>query len=155
MRVFPVSQRLAALAAVRGAAGLACLAAAVAVGADGRPALAAFALGAAGAAALLVSDRRSRLLGSPRIEPLPADAGAAPFRHAVAVALWPSTIGVAVFAVASLAADTVLAALLAGILAGMAVASVISLSRIVVTERGEGVRYYGEFRGRRLFSSPR
>ena len=155
MRVFPVSRRLAALAAVRGAAGLACLGAAVAVGDELRPALAAFALGAAGSAALLVSDRRSRFLGAPTVEPLPPGAAAAPLHHAVAVGLWPSTIGVAVFAVASLAADATLAALLAGILAGMAVATTISLARIVVSERAEDVRYYAEFRGRGLFSSPR
>ena len=143
------------LAVVRGAAGLACLAAAVAIGADPRPALAAFALGAAGSAALLVSDRRSRFLGAPTVEPLPPGTHAAPFHHAVAAGLWPSTLGVTVLAVAALAADAVLAALMAGILAGMAVASVVSVARIVMSERADDVRYYGEFGGRGLFSSPR
>jgi hypothetical protein len=62
---------------------------------------------------------------------------------------------VTVFAVAALAADPVLAALMAGILAGMAVATVVGLTRIVVSERAEGVRYYGELYGKRIFSSPR
>jgi hypothetical protein len=72
---------------------------------------------------------------------LPPGAVAAPLHRVLAVGLWPSTLGVAVFAVASLAADAVLAALMAGILAGMAVATVISLARIVVSVRAERVRY--------------
>lgn len=44
---------------------------------------------------------------------------------------------------------------MAGILAGMAVATVVSLARIVVSGRAEGVRYYGELHGKRIFSSPR
>jgi hypothetical protein len=155
VRVFSITRRLGALAAVRGAAGLACFAAALAAGADSRPALAAFALGASGSAALLVSDRRSRFLGPPRVESLPPGAGVAPLHRAVAAGLWPSTLGVTVFAVVALAADAVLAALMAGILAGMAVATVIGLARIVVSERAEGVRYYGELHGKRIFSSRR
>jgi hypothetical protein len=152
--VYPIVTRLLVLAAVRGSAALAFLAAAIAFGAEARSALLAFALGTAGSAVLLLSDRRSHFRREPVVEPLPAPAPRARWSRAVAGGLWPSTLGVAVFAAGALAADTTLAALLAGILGGMAVASVLSAVKIGARERREGVRYYGELGGRRVFSSP-
>jgi hypothetical protein len=104
---------------------------------------------------LLLSDRRSRFGAPPKIEPLPDGISRTLSLRAVAGGLWPSTYGVAVFAAIALAADATLAALLAGILGGMAVASMLSALRIAASERREGARFYGELGGRRVFRSPR
>jgi hypothetical protein len=153
--VYPVLTRLLVLAGIRAAAGAVFLAAAVAAGAEAWPAFLAFALGAGGSAVLLVSDRRSRFRAPPVVEPLPAGMPRASWWRAVAGGLWPSTLGVAVFAVIALAADATLAALLTGILAGMALASLFSVVRIAASERREGAHYYGELGGRRVFRGPR
>ncbi len=99
--------------------------------------------------------RRSRFLARPTLEALPTGVLTGPLSRAVAAGLRPSTLGVTVFAVAALAADALLAGVVAGIVAEMAVATLVSLARIVVSGRADGVRYYGELRGQRLFSSPR
>ena len=153
--VYPVVARLALLGAIRGGTAVVSLGAAIAAGAEARAALLAFALGAAGSAVLLASDRRSRFRAPSATEPLPRHAARASWPRAVAGGLWPSTYGVAVFAAVALAFDATLAALLAGILGGMAVASVLSVARIAAEERRERVRYYGRLAEKRVFTSPR
>ncbi len=154
MHVYPIVRRLVALTAVRLALGVACFGGAFG-GAENRPALVAFAFGGAGSAVLLLSDRRARLLGTPAIEPLPENAASAPWAGAILRGLWPSTVGVTVLALVALVANAVLAALLAGVLAGMALAGVLGWTRIAARERREGVTFYGELDGSRIFASDR
>ena len=124
---------------------------ALAVGNRARAALLAFALGALAATVFLASDRRfaSRALDEPAA--LPADAEIVPPLRAALYGLVPSTVGASALALVSLAFEPVLAALLAGVVAGMGIASSASLYSVEAAERRGGVRLYAE-RGRgRLF----
>jgi hypothetical protein len=103
------------------------LVAARAAGAGSGPALLAFAGGAFGTAFLVSNDPRARFRHA-RGEPdeLPADAVVAPaWLHAAHAAL-PSTVGVSILAALSLPFQPVLAALLAGILAGLGFAALLA-----------------------------
>jgi hypothetical protein len=107
----------------------------------GSSALAAFALGAAFAAFALGADRRGQLLRRDPPEPLPQDARLAPPWRAALDAALPSTVGVAVLAVIALAiGQEVLAALLGGVEAGMALAGAIALFQLLEWERAQGAR---------------
>lgn len=152
-RLVRLAARLLVLTAIRLALGLAGLAGARVAGADSGPAWAAFAFGAGVSAVLLIGDRRGALRSSVAPEPVPLGAGRTPLLRAAAAGLFPSTIGVSALAAVALAADPVLAALLAGVLGGMALAGVASLIGILVSERHEGAVLYAS--GRRLFSGPR
>jgi hypothetical protein len=132
--------RLALVTPLRLALGVAVLVGSLAEGAVGDSALASFALGGAFAAFAIVGDRRGLLRGDAP-ESLPHDARlAAPWRAALDAAM-PSTVGVAVLAVIALAiGQEVLAALLGGVEAGMALAGAIAFVRVVEWERREGAR---------------
>jgi hypothetical protein len=107
-------------------------------GADGRAAAVGLALGAAICGLALVTDRRWLLLGQPSAEPLPDDVRPAPLARAVLDGMLPSTVGVAVLAAASLFFEPILAAVLAGILAGMGVVSLVSCIEVALWERRTG-----------------
>jgi hypothetical protein len=105
------------------------LAARIAGAANG-PALLAFGVGALGVVFLAFNDPRARFAGEAAPIDLPADAVVAPaWRQALAATL-PSTVGVSLLAVVALFVEPVLAALLAGVCAGLGLASLISLARI-------------------------
>jgi hypothetical protein len=132
------------------------LALALAVGDRDRAVVLAFALGALAAAVFLASDRRfaSRSLDEP--VPLPAEAQVvAPLRAAL-YGLVPSTVGAGALALVSLAFEPVLAGLLAGVVAGMGIASSASLYAVETAERrGSGRLYAERGRGRVFVAEPK
>jgi hypothetical protein len=148
--------RLALVTPLRLALGVAVLIGALAEGAVGASALAAFALGAAFAAFAIAGDRRALLVRRDPPESLPDDARLAPAWRAALDAAMPSTVGVAVLAVISLAiGQEVLAALLGGAEAGMGLAGAIALVQLVQWERAQGARLMVEIGPRgRLWVSP-
>ena len=147
--------RLTLVTPLRLALGLAALGGALAEGAVGDSALAAFALGAAFAAFAIAGDRRSLLRRDPPAL-LPQDARLAPAWRAALDAAMPSTVGVAVLIAIALAiGQEVLAALLGGVEAGMAVAGAIAFVQLLDWERREGARLMVEIGPRgRLWVSP-
>ena len=112
--------RLLLVGPLRLALSMVWLGAAYAVGGSSRGMLLAFGAGAFGMAFLLPNDPRARFRpASAEPTELPADATVAPpWLHAFHASL-PSTVGVSVLAAATLAFNTTLTALLAGILAGL------------------------------------
>lgn len=119
------------IAPLRLALAIGLLAAARAAGTAGGPAYIVFAGGAFTTAFLILQDPRApfRPAGDPP-GPLPGDAQVAPaWLHAAHAAL-PSTVGVTVLAVVALGFEPFLAALLAGVLAGLGLAAALALFRI-------------------------
>jgi hypothetical protein len=119
-----VRLRLMLIAPLRLVLGIVFLAAARAAGGATGATFLAFAGGAFAMVFLVPNDPRARFWGRPS-EPaeLPADATVAPaWLHAFHAAL-PSTVGVSVLAAVTLAFQPTLAALLAGILAGLGLAA--------------------------------
>ena len=97
-------------------------------GRDLRPRCFAFALGAFGFGVSMVSADRVFAGGT---EAVPAPPHVVESRlSTLAAAVWPSTVGVAVLLVISLGVNATLAALLAGVEAGMGVAGLLSAMRI-------------------------
>ena len=107
----------------------------IVAGADGRAAGVGLALGAGICGLALVTDRRWLLLGKPTAEPLPEDVRRASLARAVADGMLPSTVGVAVLAAASLVFEPILSAVLAGVLAGMGIVSLVSCVEVALWER--------------------
>jgi F0F1-type ATP synthase membrane subunit c/vacuolar-type H+-ATPase subunit K len=131
------------------------LLAALAVGIHPRPALLGFGAGTFGAAVVLLSDRRYALRALDEIVETPIEAEYEPPRRTAAAALLPSTVGTAVLAGASLAFSAALAVLLAGILAGMAIAGLVGAAQVAVWERRSRGRLFLDRRsGRRYTSAP-
>ena len=104
-------------------------------GAEGRAAAVGLALGTGICALALVTDRRWLLLGKPAAEPLPEAVRRASLARAVADGMLPSTVGVAVLAAAALFFEPILSAVLAGVLAGMGVVSLVSCVEVALWER--------------------
>ena len=104
-------------------------------GAEGRAAAVGLALGTGICALALVTDRRWPLLGKPAAEPLPEAVRRASLARAVADGMLPSTVGVAVLAAAALFFEPILSAVLAGVLAGMGVVSLVSCVEVALWER--------------------
>jgi hypothetical protein len=119
-----VRLRLLLIGPVRLVLSAVLLVAARAAGGSAGATLITFAAGAFVLAFLVPNDPRARFRGTPtKPEPLPADAVVAPaWLHVVHAAL-PSTVGVSVLAAVALAFNPTLAALLAGVLAGLALAA--------------------------------
>jgi hypothetical protein len=113
-------------------------------GVDAAAAGVGLALGAGICVLALVTDRRWLLLGKPAAEPLPEDAGRAPMTRAVASGLLPSTVGVAVLAAISLGFQPMLAAVLAGILAGLGIVGLVSCVEVALWERQTGAQLYAD-----------
>jgi hypothetical protein len=127
MLVESVRLRLLLIGPLRLVLGAAWLGAARATGGSSSATLLAFAVGVFALAFLIPNDPRARFRGAPaKPAELPAGANVAPtWQHAVHAA-FPSTIGVSVLAAATLAFDQTLTALLAGILAGLGLAALLS-----------------------------
>jgi hypothetical protein len=129
-----VHQRLA-LSGLRLGLAAVAFAGSIAAGAEAAAAGVGLAVGAAICGLALVTDRRWLLLGKPSTEPLPDEVRRAPLARVVADGMLPSTAGVAVLAAASLFFEPVLTAVLAGILAGMGVVSLVSCVEVALWER--------------------
>jgi hypothetical protein len=111
--------------------GVLLLGAARLAGAENGPALLAFVIGVFGITFVIFNDPRARFAQG-TVEPLalPAAAEIAPrWRQALAATI-PSTIAVAVLAGIALVPQPTLAALLAGVEAGLGVAALLSLGRV-------------------------
>jgi hypothetical protein len=150
-RLVGLSQRQLVLGPIRLALGGAGFASAIAAGARPAVALLAFVVGAIGAGAVLTGDPRSRGRALPEPMPLPADFTLEAWQEIARRGVFPSTVGVAVLTVVALPFDTTLAALLAGILGGMALATAVSWLEYTALERRLGGRLYTERRGDTLY----
>jgi hypothetical protein len=113
------AKALALLTAIRLGLAFAGLGAASAVTA-GRTALLGWILGAAGCAVFVIADPRRRFMTAPRPDP------SLPWWRRALRATPPSTLGVAVLCGIALAFSGVLAAICAGVLAGLAVGGVVA-----------------------------
>jgi hypothetical protein len=124
-------QRTLLVIPIRIVLGVALLGAARVAGAESAPALLAFAIGVVGIVFVIFNDPRARFAhGTVQPLQLPPDASVAPrWRQALGASI-PSTIGVAILALIALAPQPTLAALLAGVEAGLGVAALISLGRV-------------------------
>jgi hypothetical protein len=142
--VYRVAHQRLILSGIR--LGLAALgvAGSLAAGTEGAAAGVALALGAGICSLALVTDRRWLLLGRPEAEALPADVRRAPLARAVAEGMLPSTAGVALLAAVSLFFEPLLAAVLAGILAGMGIVGLVSCAEVALWERRTGARLYAD-----------
>jgi hypothetical protein len=146
------------IATLRLAIAAAALALARVRGLDPGPAAALFALGAG---LLLVAlpasvSRRPGRRGPAAAEPLPPGAVPLPHRRALALAMYPSTIGLSAVTAISLAVSPPLSAVLAGILAGIGLAALYSAGQLTLWERELGGRLLAE-RGHegRVFLAPK
>jgi hypothetical protein len=150
-------QQALLIAALRGLLALAGLAAAIARGVHAGPALGLFAFGAA---LVLVSiygggrpARSAARFANP--EPTPAEARMQGIWRGLAEAAYPSTIGLAALTAIALWPQPPLAAFLAGILAGLAVMSLVGFARLTVLERARRSRILIDYKASRVFETPR
>jgi hypothetical protein len=152
-RLVRIGLRGLLLAPVRVGLAIALVGAALLAGVELRVALLASGVAAFGSFLLLLSDRRALLLraGSEPM-PLPQDARIASAWETIRNGVFPSTVGVAVLALAALAFNEVLAAFMAGILAGMGLAGLVSGLQLAARERDEGVTLYAARRGVTLYA---
>ena len=136
---------------IRLACGLAVLGLSLAVGDRPRVALLAFGLGAFGAGALLSGDPRRRNRRLPEPEPLPARVELQSWQSVVRANVYPSTLAVTALGLIALAFRPTLAALLGGVLAGMAAATAVGWLEIATLERRFGGTLFGERSLKRLY----
>jgi len=134
------------------------LAAAIAVDVRSGAAAALFAAGALVVLVAIMGDRRGRLvwLRLEQAEPLASEARLEPRRLILARATYPSTIGLTVLIAMALLLEPALAALLAGILAGLGGAALGFGAQLAAWERQRGARVLAEpGRHGRVFEGPR
>lgn len=148
-QVVRLSLRARVLAPIRG--GLSALGgvAAVLVGAHPESARLAWAVGAVLVSLILAGDPRGRWSTAP--EPLPGGAIPASWSEIARTDVFPSTVGVALFTLVALAFDPVLAGVMAGILGGMALMTMVSWMQVVLAERRLHGALYVERRSKRLY----
>jgi hypothetical protein len=154
LRLWRLLDRLVLVAPIRFALGGACTLLAWAAGARGSVAAAAFALGCTGLALVALSDRRAVLLGRVQRAPVPDDAT---FEGRLATALaacLPSTVAVTALSLVALVFEPTLAALLAGGIAGLGLAGLVSGLRLALQEREEGVELFVARGSRLLYERP-
>ena len=144
------------LGAARAALAVAGFAAALAAGAEPGPAALGLAFGAGVNAMVLLSDRRWTLRKQPEFHPAPEGVEHRGLPRAVARGLLPSTAGVSVLLAIALAFEPVLSAVLAGALAGMVLAGLVTLADLVIREYREGMLVYVDATdSSRLYAAPR
>jgi hypothetical protein len=134
------------------------LAGAIGLGERSRAAAALFAAGALIVLVAIMSGRRGRLVWQrlAQAEPLGAEPRLEPRRVILARAAYPSTIGLTVLIAAALAFPPALAALLAGILAGIGGTALGFAAQLAAWERQRGVRVLAESgKGGQVFEAPR
>ena len=131
MTLHSLRDRTLGVIPIRLGLGVALLGASRLAGAQSGPALLAFVLGVFGITFVIFNDPRARFVQG-TVEPLalPARAEIAPRWRQALAATMPSTVAVAVLAAIALVPQPTLAALLAGVEAGLGVAAVLSLSRV-------------------------
>jgi len=117
------------------------LLAAIAAGAASSSARVAFGLGLVGGAGLVLGDPRRRMLRREIVfRPAPEEFDLEePWRSSLR-ALYPSSLGLTVLSLVALAWDPVLSAVLAGVIAGLGVAGLISAVDVALQERRLGGR---------------
>jgi hypothetical protein len=148
-RVVPLALRAWVLAAIRGGLSALGLMAAVFVGATTDAAYLGWAVGATLVSIILAGDRRGRLTMDP--QPLPGEAILERWAEIARTDVFPSTVGVAVLTLVALAFDAALAGIMAGILGGMALMTIVSGVQVAVAERRFGGHLYVERATRRLY----
>ncbi|HET7045514.1 MAG TPA: hypothetical protein VFI37_11745 [Gaiellaceae bacterium] len=156
LRVFRVSTSQLVVGPVRLVLGCGLLGLAIVLGAAGPAAGVAFGVGVFGLAFAALDDPRRRFVaqrGEP--EPLPGGAAIERWHELAAHAIFPSTVGVsALTGIALGLGQQVLAALLAGALAGMGAAALVSAAALLLHERELGAQILVERRTRRLYERP-
>ena len=153
MRVAAVRTRLLLIVPIRLVLGVALLSVTFVGDAAARSLILAFLVGAVFIAFSALVDRRSLLLRSRDVEPEPLPAGAVldPYWRVAFPAAIPSTLGLAALSVVAIVAgEDVLAALLAGAVAGLGVAAAVGLVPLLAWERERAVRLYAGAHGRRF-----
>jgi len=145
------------IAAVRLAIAVAALALARVRGLEPGPTAGLFALGC-GLLLVTLPASVTRRRGRRRLaeaEPLPPGAAPLPPRRALALAMYPSTIGLTVLTVIALWPQPPLAAFLAGILAGLGVMALVGVARLWAWERARGSRFYVDAKSEQVFEALR
>jgi hypothetical protein len=150
VRLAPALAGQLLVAPVRLALGAVGLLAALLRGLDGGPALVAFALGALGFAVVLLSAERY-FLRVEEPEPAPANADVLSLAETLKAAVWPSTVGVAALLVIAVAVNPTLAALLGGVLAGMAIAALLSAAQTYANQRTLGGRLLSDRKAKQVY----
>jgi hypothetical protein len=140
------------LAPIRAVASLGVLLGSLLAGAGVSVAVLAWAVGAGLMLILLVGDPRRRRRSDP--VPIPPDAARESWGQIALTDIFPSTVAVTMLGVIALAFDQVLAAVLAGILGGMALMTVASLVMVALDQRRHHRILFAERRGPRLFEEP-
>jgi hypothetical protein len=154
MTLARISRQALLVAPVRLALALIGLGVSLLLGERSTPALLAFAIGTFGMAFAVVADRRGGIF-APRSDPeaAPADASLESAAELVRHAVLPSTVGVAVLAaIAFVAGQNELGALLSGALGGMGLAALAYGAALAWQERSDGAALYLDRRGRRLYT---
>jgi hypothetical protein len=148
-QVVRLSLRARVLAPIRG--GLSALGVVAAVLAGARPGsvLLAWAFGAIMVSIVLAGDPRGRRTPAP--EALPGEAIAESWAQIARTDVLPSTVGVALLTAVALVFDPVMASLLAGILGGMAIMTMVSRVQVAVAERRLGGVLYVQRGSKRLY----
>lgn len=150
-----VSARALLVAPVRVALGLAGLGAAAAAAERAEAALLAFLLGAFAILILILADPRRSFFRLKETPPAPPPGARYAGRLETALhAAFPSTVGVAALTAASAPFRPELAALLAGVLAGMGLASGTSGAQFRLRERAQGATLYVDRRTDRAYLRP-
>jgi hypothetical protein len=146
------------IAGVRLAIAVAALALARVRGLDGGHVAAFFALGV-GVLLIALPASVTRRAGPRRpaeAQPLPPGRDPLPHRRALTLAMYPSTIGLTAVTAVALVVRPELAAVLAGILAGLGLAALWSAGQLALWERELGGRLFAERgKGGRVFVAPR
>jgi hypothetical protein len=153
-KLWRLVDRLVLVAPIRFALGAVCTLLAWAVGAQGAVAAVSFALGCVGLAVVALSDRRAVLLGRPEHVPVPADALYAGRLETALAACLPSTIALTVFSLVALLFEPTLAALLAGGIAGLGLAGLVSGLRLALQESEEHVELFVARGSRLVYERP-
>jgi hypothetical protein len=153
-KLWRLVDRLVLVAPIRFALGAVCALLAWAVGARGAVAAVSFALGCVGLAAAALSDRRAVLLGRPERVPVPDDALVAGRLETALAACLPSTVALTVFSLIALLFEPTLAALLAGGIAGLGLAGLVSGLRLALQEREEQQELFVAKGSRLIYERP-
>jgi len=153
-RLVGLSTAPLAVAPIRFAVGLLGIAGAALRGLSWNVASAEFIFGTAVFSfAALADPRRQFFRLKDDAEPVPAEATFERLGRVALLAMFPSTVGLAILTAVSLAFNAALAAVLAGGAAGLGIAGGFAGGRIAMRERASGVRLYVERGGRqRLFA---
>jgi hypothetical protein len=144
-------------AALRGSLALAGLGAAIARGVHAGPGVGLFAFGAAIVLLSIYGGGRRERSAARFADPEPAPAGAELQSRwrGLAEAAYPSTIGLAVLTAIALVLQPPLAAVLAGILGGLAVMSLLGFGRLTALEHARRSRILVDYKASRVFETPR